>query len=202
MAEAEIVLKTGFTAIDVGDSAAEHVSRALETPMALGRHLATSLDREAGRYRAVVPVGTTIERAREYRDGGLAGYVSSLVAATAIVWDALQTAPDTFLFSEEVLAAPDSETFMPASTTRIIDGQAHNVLDVGDVSVGAVLGVLQFSDAGFSLNAVVARLGSRLPARTAEDTPTKTLLVAASDRIALLIVRAYDGEGFVVWTPT
>lgn len=187
--------------IELGAAGQHHVKDHLMTGGTLAKFLLGQVELDEGVTSALVPPGTSIDRACRFDEGGLMASSQSYTEAGVLISSLLAAATNDMVFVAENAMArvgdPDVELerwrFALGSEVCEYRTGAHSTpTDVRDALVTA--------NASYTLNGFVLPLPrtKRLPefCATADQS-----LLEDFGRPRLVLVRAYDGEGFVFWMP-
>ena len=177
----------------LGDAGRRRVRDCVAAGLTLGRLLAEQLDFERGVATTFAPPGASDARLLQWDEGGL--------LRAPVGWQRLVDhlglwlgRRDRVLVAENVLARPPDPVLRHASGSRFfVADEVYEYLVAGSAE-GSIEATLRRADAGYSLNAVVTSV-ERGP-QAIEDVGFLHQLVS---RVEVVVTRAYDGEGFVVW---
>lgn len=169
-----------------------YVNATLEHGLMLSQ-LVRQVDLSAGSAYTLVPSGTPPSRLRRWSEGGLMPSNQGLEALVAELWPLLQM-PSTVLIAENAMARPQDELIQSRSTGYFTHRREVYEYRVAPSDFDDIRRCMRAADAGYSLNAVVAEAVAPPPDRVGEG-----YLERVVDGLRMIVTRAYDGEGFVLW---
>lgn len=181
--------------VDLGDAGCAYVRSQLATDKALTNRLLSSVDFDSGRATTTVPAGTPRERLERWNQSILHPTSSLGLRPMAREIGALEPTSELVLVAEDYNRRPSSPSVLAEPTGRFIHGDEvyEYCTDLSDED--RVIATLHRADWDWVLNAVVSR------ARPPRDHEDGWYLDDLAANVQLVLVRAYDGEGFVVWQP-
>lgn len=184
--------------VELGAAARDYIVATLSRGLILARLTLERLDLDRGGFVTVVPGDASAERAGQFDMGGLVqGAVITEYVAQRIV-NHQHLAGDVFIAENALARCADPEhPADPPQRFCVGDG----VFEYADCAQSTdVLRAISMADAGFSLNGfVTAKQSSRVRLPTHRRQASKRLLGELASATNLILVRAYDGEGFVLW---
>lgn len=176
----------------LGAEGIAYVDTALQQGLTLSR-LVREVDLSAGSAYTLVPSGTPPPRLRRWTEGGLMPSDRGLEALVAELQPLVQ-ASSAILVAENAMAKPEDEVIQSRVEDYFIYDQEVYEYRTAPSVRDEIKACLRRADAGYSLNAVVAEGVAPPSDRVGEDYLRNVL-----DGLVLIVTRAYDGEGFVLW---
>ena len=178
---------------------ATHLESSLSQGKALSRLVLKSIDLANGQVFAFLPPAAPDEAIRHTDTGGLLKASVSEDAAVLTVVDHLRKLKSAILIAEHALARC-SDPHITAKPAKWFCYQDQVYYWIADSSVNAD-GVHQVLRNGRSwLNTgFVCSVGSLSEAEAGLANPTPKLLADLAQGVALILVSAYDGEGYIFW---
>jgi hypothetical protein len=173
------------------------VDESLASGGSLAQRVRDVVDLPRGSVRAALPAGEDAdhpERGFGARD-----------ASTALLFAFLRESHDAdayLVVEDELLRRGDHEDVRKFGTPVVFcDDEVLHVQRLSAFDAGVALEkFFNWSSAGHPLNAFLIRAGT-LAAASVNGTVDQATLEQAAQQVELLIVGAYDADGFLVWSP-
>lgn len=181
--------------VDLGADGISRVSSALSDGLTLARLVLEGTDLSAGRAYAMVPRGIPRPRLLRWDEGGLMSSDQGLKAVSAELRPLLQ-GPHSVLVAEDALASASDPVIQKQSGGCFTYSKEVYEYGVAPADRDGIESCLRMADAGYTLNAVVAQ-GVEPPANPEDERYLRRI----AEGTRLVVTRAYDGEGFVLWRP-
>jgi hypothetical protein len=187
---------------DLGRRGLEHVEGALEGGLTLAQLVRSAVDLSQGRCFTFLPSSTLEERRFNFLEGGLIRVASANSVFATLVQGALLSARHGVFVAENALARREDPVLDREPTERFCFGDdIYEYVTAEAVRRDAIAEAIRMADAGYTLNAVIATPTEGISLPRSRATASETVLREVAEHVALVLTRAYDGEGFVVWVP-
>lgn len=178
---------------DLGSTGDRWLRQSLAQGKTLSAQLSNRIELQQGTAFTLVPPETDESRIRRWEEGGLVSSVAALDRLVQFLRPRLQE-PQLYLVAENAVARPTDPVLRESEGNRFFVGEEVYEFVGPGAKAEDIRACLRRADAGFSLNAVVAAL-TRAPRQNEEPEFFRETL----DQPEIVVVRAYDGESFVVW---
>lgn len=181
---------------DMGTAGCGYLHDTFSQGLTLAKRVLERTDLSAGRVTTWAPSNTPASRLLSWDEGGLvpASLVTKMVVDTITLQ--MPTITNAVMVAENALAHCSDPIVRQAPVGRFCYGEEVYEYTTALGGRGEVNKALRRADADFSLNAVVA---SRTASGPVGRAPGLDFLEELASGVCLLLARAYDGEGFVVW---
>ncbi|MEA3502005.1 MAG: hypothetical protein U9R47_04465 [Actinomycetota bacterium] len=191
-----------LTEFDLGHRGLEHVKRSLEGGLDLARLIPGLVDLTQGRCFTFLPPSTPPERRFSFLEGGLVRGVAASSVFSTLVLGALLSARYGLLVAENALARCGDPVLDGEPAERFCVGNdVYEYVTAEAATRDAIKRAFRTADAGYTLNAIVTTPTRRVSLPRSRAIASGTVLGEVAEHTALVLTRAYDGEGFVVWVP-
>ncbi len=188
-----------WSLVSVGQQGAEYLHSAFEGGLSLAQEVLRSVDISEGACVSLVPGGARDDLVDDFARGGL-GPTGVAVAGLATVVEERQTVGGGVFIAENAMAKPSDPTSPEDPAARFSFGEeVYEYSRAVEASVGRLEALIQHADAGYSMNAVLSTsdVARELPEHLGSIDSERLRRLAAG--AVMLVARAYDGEGFVLW---
>ncbi len=184
--------------IPLGPEAIAHIRWSLSSS---GRTLSTllqALPLESGRAFTFAPSGTDRAPLARFREGVL-GSIEAYAGIASFVMAYLERTSTRYFVLEDVLVESGDPWLqsMPGNYVRY-GLEVYHFVSGGDVSEDAVLQAIDNAK-GYVTNAILTG-GMSGPVLQRGDDVSEQQLMALCTSTDYIVVEAYDGEGFVIWS--
>lgn len=186
---------------DVGGRGTEFLRDAFADGLTLGRKISQKVDFSTGRCLALVPAETEPDAIRDFEASGITN-TTAASATFATFLGSEMSKSELVLVAENALLKPNDPWRPDEPIERFSFGdEVYEYLCAAKATTARIERLLRLADAGYTLNALLAEatLSKQLPDRRAAIGSGDLERLASG--AVLLIVRAYDGESFLIWRP-
>lgn len=187
---------TGLVLVEV-DGVPAFMDWQLSGGLLFGQMLAETIAEGQWCFGCLVPRGTSKRRAERFKTGGLVGLQSSFVAAGTVIVNALEAhAPSAFVAEDRIISSsyPVFAARRRAGTLTVGE-DVYETSDSSTATIESVVEDLRSADACFMLNCAVAPAGESFELRVSSS---REFILETAREAVLVLVRAYDGESFLV----
>lgn len=189
-----------YEKVSLGEEARAYIQRSLRAGLTLGGLIARRINLAEGDVFAFLPQDVDHRAFSEFRYGGIARHASAAARVEERIREFSGRQPPALFVAENAVAAcTDPLVQKYATSTFCYRGEVYHWLELKEVEPQDVLATMRMANSGWLLNCLVSSLASPGDPRFALTNCTITTLDVLADRTELVVVRAYDGEGYVVW---
>ena len=188
-----------WSLVSVGQQGVEYVELAFEHGLSLAHAVLRSVDLPAGDCLALVPSDIGEGIVPDFAHGGLGQSRATVSGLASLVAERLRVDGGAFIAENAMARSSDPVRPDDPAARFSFDEEVYEYALAEQATVSRLASLIQLADAGYSMNAVLstAHVGGELPERLAPIDSEKLRRVAAG--AVLLVARAFDGEGFVLW---
>lgn len=188
--------------IELGEWGEKYLRDHLLAPgFTLGRLVADRTVATSGRCYAIVPDGTSWERAQELSAGGYGSIhqAEALELVSHKVVQLMETHGEVGLIAEEGAMTPEDNLAHGGLPRFACGHEVYLHTTAPDRSI--IAEILSWADAVWTMNAVVARSVERLDLPKDGSSVQAAQLSQIAAGCLLVIASAYDGESYVLFEP-
>jgi len=191
-----------LTEFDLGVQGMQHVKRSLEGGLGLSRLIVESFDLNVGRCFTLLPSSTPQRTTLDFLEGGLQKVNTTNMVFATLLQGVLLTTSFGILVAENSLARCDDPIIDGEPVHRFcVKGAVYEYVPSRDITRKGIESAIRIADAGYRLNLVATTPRRKISLPRSRSTANEGVLHDLALGAAIVLVRAYDGEGFVAWVP-